>query len=148
MVMAKVTWSDGEGKAKESEIMKVEKALGIRFPDDYRTFVKTHRGGTPSPQELKIRGRRSPAVVRTLLNFIPDDASDYILENHDWIKDRLASGLVPIAKDPGGNYICFDFRGKGVPTVVWWEHEDNARRKLLPIAASFTKLLDSLYEEE
>ena len=71
--MAKVTWSYGEGKAKESEVAKVEKALGIRFPDDYRTFVKTHRGGTPSPQELKIRGRRSPGVFRTLLNFIASD---------------------------------------------------------------------------
>jgi hypothetical protein len=142
-----VTWSDGVGKAKESEIAKVEKAFGIRFPDDYRTFVKTQRGGTPSPQVVKIQGRRSPGVLSSLLNFVPGD-DDYILENHDWIKDRLATGVIPIAGDPAGNYICFDFGGKGDPKIVWWEHEVNARKRYLPIAKSFTELLGSLYDEE
>jgi hypothetical protein len=149
--MAKVKWSDGEGKAKESEIVKVETKLGIRFPEDYRNFVKNSRGGTPSPQEVKIEGRKSPGVFEQLLNFIPDD-DNYILENYDWIKDRLAPGLVPIASDPGGNYIAFHFKGKGEPTVVWWEHEEGLRRKkpFLPIAKSFTELLESLrdYEDE
>jgi hypothetical protein len=55
-----VTWSEGVGKAKESEIVKVEKAFGVRFPDDYRNFVKMHRGGSPSPQEIGISGGQEP----------------------------------------------------------------------------------------
>jgi hypothetical protein len=92
----------------------VEKAFGIRFPDDYRAFVKSHRGGSPSPQEIRISGRRGPGVFSNATQLVPDD-DDYILENHDWSKDRLAPGVLPIASDPAGNYICFDFRGTGRP---------------------------------
>jgi group II intron reverse transcriptase/maturase len=67
-------------------------ALGIRFPDDYRTFVKTHRGGTPSPQELKIRGRRSPGVFRTLLNFIASDCP-VAFAKPERLHDRIVEAL-------------------------------------------------------
>ena len=138
--MGTVKWTDGIRKAKESEIRRVEQFFKVQFPDDYREFVKNSRGGKPSPQEIKVKGRSSPFMVRTLLNFKPGD-DYYLLENYDWIKDRLASGLVPIASDPGGNYLA-----TGEPSIVYWDHESDQRKKkpFLHVASSFTEFVDNL----
>jgi hypothetical protein len=125
----------------------VEKTFGLRFPDDYRAFVKSHRGGSPSPQEIRISGRRGPGVFQTLLNSFPTTTTTFsritIGSKIVWHRASFRSRAIRQATTSASTFVA-----RGDPTLVWWEHEGNARKRYLPIAKSFTELLDSLYGEE
>ena len=89
-------------------------------------------------------------TFNNLLTFDLD--SEYsILKIFSTLKSRLVEKVFPFARDPFGNYICFDYRSGGDPTIVFWEHEaasidnDSAISK---VCDSFSELLDMLEERE
>ncbi|MPQ45127.1 SMI1/KNR4 family protein [Clostridium tarantellae] len=56
---------------------------------------------------------------------------------------------MPIAEDPFGNLICFDYRTTNKPTIVFLDHEkafNNKNLALCKICNSFNELLAMLHE--
>lgn len=147
--MSKLTWSNRWREAEPSEIEKVESFFGVKFPKEYIQCVIVNHGEVPDWDTFDFEGH-SEACFGELLSFNPEQ-SNYILKVYDILKDRLPDRVIPFANDPGGNYICFDYRNKFNPTVVYWDHELAFLKKenfIVFICDTFQELLDKLYEYE
>ncbi|MDR2231329.1 MAG: SMI1/KNR4 family protein [Flavobacteriaceae bacterium] len=147
-----------------NSIQRVESQLGVKFPLDYINIVKEHNASTPSPNTIDTSRQRGKAFGE-LLDFNLD-AEENIISLYDEIKNKIPKKVYPITMDPGGNFLCYDFRqGENNPIIVRWDHEqkfiiedkeiiieDHERESeyyhLDFVANSFTEVLTELYGEE
>ncbi|EOL45079.1 MULTISPECIES: SMI1/KNR4 family protein [Enterococcus] len=140
-----VTWKNSNGKLLGNEIVDAEKQLNVKFPQDYIEVVSENDGGYPHPNKFKFNDKEE--VFNNLISFKEDDYSN-IFEVLEDVFDRIVKGVIPIAEDPFGNLICFDFRDKKVPNVIFWNHEvadKDSEKSILFICETFTELLNMLY---
>lgn len=127
-------------------ICKIEEFFNVKFPKDYVEIVMENDGAYPIPNRFNING--SEEVFNNLLSFDENDSS-YIVDVFNDVKDRLLDSIIPIAEDPFGNLICFDYRTNNQPSIVFWDHEKAFYDKNLAISDlcdSFNKLLFMLHE--
>jgi cell wall assembly regulator SMI1 len=102
-----IAWEDCRGELQESDVQEVEHALGVTFPEDYRSCVKTCHGGRPRDNNFSFV---DPAVGRmesclaVLLSFSDDDVEN-IVETHRRLLPFLPQGVTPIADDGGGDFV-------------------------------------------
>lgn len=142
-----VTWTDfglrSPPLAADATVSSVEAALGVRFPTDFLAVARRHQGRAPTPSHYRLPDG-SRGVFNQLLHFEPSPpASNYVGAWRD-LQDLLPERVVPFAPDPGGNYLCLDYRESETnPRVVFWSH-DEPDAPLQPVAANFTELLDKL----
>jgi cell wall assembly regulator SMI1 len=112
--------------ATDSTIEMAENRLRQRFPDDYRTFLKSERG-------LK---KWFGDVYLSLYTI------DQVVELNE-IHDHLAyqPELIHIGSDGGGEAIAFDFR-QDPPTVIMVSLVSTDRSEGIVQAESFTEFMD------
>ena len=84
-----------------NQVAQVEAAWAIQFPEDNIECVLENSGRSPDPDVFDLG---DSAEV-----FHPESPT-FILNNFEWIQDRLVAGVYPFADDPFGNMICFDYR--------------------------------------
>ncbi|PEZ09203.1 1,3-beta-glucan synthase regulator [Bacillus sp. AFS018417] len=146
--MNNVTWIGTSKKTITDEhIQQVEQYFGVKLPHDFIECVKQNDGGHPQPNTFDIEGQDDD-VINNLLTF-DLESEYYILQRYENIKDRLVDKVYPFARDPFGNFLCFDYRNNPQsPTVIFWDHEEEMEEAIYPVCSSFTELLDSLYEFE
>ncbi len=135
---------DGIGE----KIKKVEEIFNITFPEDFIDVVRNNNEGSPRPNCFDING--SEETFNNLITF--DLNSRYsILNVYNGIKIRLVDRIFPFARDPFGNYLCFDYRNGDNPTIVFWLHETaliDKNAAIKKVSDTFTELLNSLHEYE
>ncbi|WP_160139743.1 SMI1/KNR4 family protein [Chryseobacterium sp. c4a] len=103
-------------------IQKVETEWGIQFPPDYIDIVRIYNASTPSPNTIDTSRLRGKAFGE-LLDFNLD-SQENILSLYDELKNKIPERVYPIAMDPGGNFICYDFReDENNPIILRWDHE-------------------------
>jgi cell wall assembly regulator SMI1 len=146
------------GPLTETRLAKLERKLKYRLPDDYRLFLLEHNGGRPTLSCFTVGEDGEGSIVEWFFA-IHDGPYE---EPEDWdragrelppyfgqplegvLKDfrseHSAKGLLPVARDPGGNLICLGISGKRAG-VWWYDHETEQFSKL---ADSFTAFLGSL----
>lgn len=119
--MGVVAWRFSKGVISEPDILKVEITFQIGLPDMYKEIVREHNGGRPLPNRFDTERSEK----RMIKSFLPvDERPGNILEVYEWIKDRIPPLVIPFANDPGGNYLCFDYRKSfDTPEIVFWDHE-------------------------
>ncbi|MCG7316159.1 SMI1/KNR4 family protein [Brevibacillus laterosporus] len=140
--MERIKWIVPKEPVEEKTISKVEMSLGIKFPRDYILSIMKFNGGYPEPNNFNFSDGGG-AVFNNLLSFTIDTAR--IEETYDF----LPKGIIPFARDPFGNLICFDYRkDKQFPTVVFFDHEEEGEDAIEPICDTFSELLDKLYSLE
>lgn len=127
----------GSNSVEISTIEKLEKLLGVEFPESYKKIVLEHNGACIIPGTFKVSGR-----VESINNFHD------VKKEYQFSDERLPGKIVPFARDAGDNQICFDFTEEGKVTIVFWDYEiekieDGA---LSFIANSFDEFLDMLFE--
>jgi cell wall assembly regulator SMI1 len=119
-----LTWFDAPSPATDDDITAVENAIGNRFPGDYREFAKRYSGGSPNETDFEFPDDETGtfcASVGEFFTLTPED--DRSLLRRMERTEFFPSGLVPLAGDGGGNYICFDFRSdSSSPPIVFWHH--------------------------
>lgn len=116
-------WQDIENLDDKASIAVVERALSVTFPHLYLETVKKFNGGSPI-NNIFDTDKSSERVFSNLLSFNLDSKYS-ILSDWEDNKERMPNGVIPFAVDPGGNYICFDYRSTTEPSVVFWNHEEN-----------------------
>lgn len=145
-MLENIIWKESNGKVSEQEIKSVEMKLKIKFPKNYVDIVSQNDGGYPFPNRFKVK--ENEEIINNLLSFKVDEDSN-IMDVFEDVSDRLIEGVVPIAEDPFGNLICFDFRLDKEATIVFWNHEKeevDVESVITNICDSFTDLLNMLYE--
>lgn len=110
-----------KGGLNESELLNLEKQLGIKLPKDYRDFLKQYNGGYPQPDGFDFSSGEDGSSVDKFLA-VSDATHESIIENFNIYKDRIPENYFPIAKDPGGNLILVEVNNTG-SNVYYWGHE-------------------------
>lgn len=86
-------------------------------------------------------------VLINLLSFTNDNLN--ITMFYDFEEETSIAGLVPIARDPFGNLLCFDYRLKvQSPEIIFYDHEEIGEDAIIPVCSTFTELLNGLYSAE
>jgi cell wall assembly regulator SMI1 len=132
----------------EARLRGFEQLLNITLPDDYRQMLMSHHGDAPLESEYRLSTPEGEMFGGIGIFLSPDPyAEGGILA----VASRFARGVVPIAEDGGGNFLCFDFRdvsnGSEVK-VVYWDHELNEEDTYFFVASSFSELLNALFVPE
>jgi cell wall assembly regulator SMI1 len=116
-------WKDVEELNADDSISQVEKEMGIVFPHLFVETVKKYNGGRPLNNVFDTEKTKE----RVFSNFLTFNLSENnsIISIYRENAERFPSKVVPFATDPGGNYICFDYRKSSNPEVIFWNHEEN-----------------------
>ena len=127
------TIEQGKGSLPEANIAAAESALGVSFPDDYRSFMARFNGGRPKPRKLKVEWRDNqacadewPTTSMGWFYWISDDpVNDLVDLNKTDFAGRLPNGCVTIAADAGGNQVLLALAGPHSGKVLFWvkDHE-------------------------
>jgi len=134
----------GQTKATDAQIKALEKQLGHKLPDEYRTFLRTVNGGRPNPDYVQLFNvsNMDSAAVETLLRLRPPAKPEYdeiTFQLKAW--EDVIEGHVPIAEG-GGDIITLSLEPKTFGAVYWWSHEVDEPGHLL--AGSFDEFLTRL----
>jgi cell wall assembly regulator SMI1 len=142
-----------------SDITRLEAELGVKLPDDYRTFLLAHNGGWPEADSFHSYGgeKRDEESIESVDRFLAYYDGEYnnLLKSVNTYKGRIPPHFLPVANDPGGNLILLGVSGPDRDKVFFWDHELEADEdetpdysNLLFVADSFQEFLDSLREVE
>jgi hypothetical protein len=128
--------------------------LKTKIPEDLANFYLASNGGFPQNFSWMEDGEEAvrvqcllPMKQRTkYANTIEATYQTGLKEGY------LVEGLIPFARDFGGNYVCFDQNGGIVfYSMDTWsretDDETNKRKALHPITNSFQSFLDGLQPE-
>lgn len=111
--------TDNEGPLPLDKFLAVEAQLGVRFPDDFRSFMLRYNGGRTEPDGFAISWAESQEAgedwqTSTLswLFFVSEDPHENLLKmNRQNFLGRIPQGTVAVACDAGGNLILLALEG-------------------------------------
>lgn len=109
----------------ESRVIALETRLGTRLPEEYRQFILDFNGGRPSPDCFELALRAGPYTGSVVDYFLSVDVADEMnIDNVlGWLRGRKPRALLPIASDPGANYVMLGIEGDVRGKVYFWNHE-------------------------
>jgi hypothetical protein len=138
----------------QDDIQEVEEATGVKIPTDLARFYLETNGGFPESCSWIVGGEELVRVqcflpMKHRTRFANTIESTYRTGLQE---DYLINGLVPFARDFGGNFICFDQSGGIVfYTMDTWSagvsNEQSKKEAMNPITGSFQHFLDGLQPE-
>jgi hypothetical protein len=146
-------WLNGIRLEDVNNLNLIENDWKVKLPPQLRSIIQDHNKSYPENYVFDTE-KSKERVFGGLLSF--DLSSKNNIRHHfQAIRDRLPEGVFPIAIDPGGNYICLDYRidMDAEPKVVLWDHEGfilNGKEtyNIEHIARSFDNFLLGLYKDE
>lgn len=137
MGLKKWTFTE-ETPLDEKVISEVELLFGVKLPEDYKQCIKENNGGYPEPNAFDWDDGSTGSVFNNLISFTNKDL------NIKMFAELSEQRLFPIADDPFGNLICFDYRyNERSPKIVFYDHEEQT---ICLVCDSFIALLERLYE--
>lgn len=129
--------------ASAQELAQLEQRLGVSLPESYKEVVARYQGMTPEPAVFNVG--RGTSVFNVLLTVVEDAKRRVysVMRSYEIVKPYVPEGIYPFASTPGGEYLCFDYRGSpSQPKVVYVTVE----MFVYPVANSFTELLAGLHD--
>lgn len=112
--------------ATESQIQSLEKQLGCRLPEEYRTFLSTRNGGRPNPPYVRIPGLQHIESVDVSEIFGLFGTSKTVYSIAWAIESR--GGLLPPGHLPfafGSDLFTISLRKKDFGCIHFWDHESD-----------------------
>ena len=150
--MVEITGS--ETSLTDETLKKFEEKNSIKLPLEYRNFLLQVNGGYPDPDCFKFHDGSEGSSIDKIFGVCSNkklSLQAYIDEYHD----RMPKHIIPIGRDPGGNYICISTAKQDFGKVYFWDHELEADldkgespsyENLTLISENFSDFIDSLYE--
>ncbi|MDP4525184.1 SMI1/KNR4 family protein [Bacillus halotolerans] len=136
-------------EATNSQIKEVEEKLKIKFPTDYKEFIKDHNGCSPIDKKVVLFQDSRESINNLLSIGDPTRPIDF-LSTIDNVKVRLVDKIIPFATDAGGNLFCFNYRmSSQEPVIVFGDHEiayEDKESSISYVCDSFTELINKLYK--
>lgn len=140
--------SDSARSLSQVDLGEVEEELGFEFPEAVRRFYVATNGGVPDRavfsnageeflvnEFLSIRHGQKGLRVEDVYTSLTSDSTN-----------PFPRFLVPIAMDPGGDFLCFSLRSNERGAVYAYRNEyfDNESEAVVFLAASLDQFLDGL----
>jgi len=133
--MNNLSWKRVKPLINDKAIEIIESESGIKLPADIISCIKLYNGGRPDKDTFDTQSSQE-RLFKILLSFNESDV-ETVFKAIAVLKGEGLT-LLPLASDPGGNYICYDPNDG----IVLWLHETNTTEK---IADNFTDFLSRLY---
>ncbi|MBV4450361.1 SMI1/KNR4 family protein [Clostridium sporogenes] len=133
--MNNLTWKYVKPLKNDNAVECFEADNGFKLPPDIISYIKQNNGGRPDKKIFDTEVSKG-RLLKSLLSFNKDDL-ETVYDAIDILKNENTK-LVPIATDPGGNYICYHTIHHD---IVLWLHETNTTER---ISDSFTAFLETL----
>jgi hypothetical protein len=138
--------------APAGTIEGVEARLGVKLPDDYKSFLQRQNGGEPAPNFFN-----EMVGVRYLYSAGPND--DEYIDDLDSIAelfspegeadDVLEPGFLVIGADGIGNRLCLKVSADDYGAVYFWDHElADSPEGYTRLTDTFTDFFEALRPEE
>jgi hypothetical protein len=128
------------GKEFDAQIGALQEVVAAKLPKDYIDFVRAY-GGYAFETRLAFGVEKGRTSVDVLSGFTGGDAYDVIAQVE---RLELPEGLVPVLRDPGGNFVLVDVEDG---TVLFYDHEaddaDAEDMTLFPLADSLEEFVES-----
>lgn len=142
--MKKIEWILPQTPVSEDDLSFVRTLITQPLPDDFTVWLLKHNGVVPEPSDLSYADGEI-LLINCFVSFSRSDSPN-VFSLLELLSGRLPNGLIPIAEDHGGNYVCFRYNSNpSRPDVVLWFHEEaDPKHSIVPIAASFTELIARL----
>lgn len=137
------------------DIARAESRLGVRFPRQYKDFLRRNNGGRPIPDCFPCGPSNDSSLSYFFEIYDGPDALD-LRENVEDAREGsyMPPEYIPIAHDAFSNLVCIIVEGPGVGEVYFLEHHLTEPSSLTKIAddfdsfcASFFDIPDHLLEE-
>jgi hypothetical protein len=129
--------------ANPHELELLERQWGVKLPEEYKRLVSRHQGMTPEPGIFKLGEGNDALSVLLTITVDPEKKPYSVMRVHDVLKPLVPPGVLPFAKTPGGEFVCFDYRETPhQPRVV----HVSVELLITPIAESFSAFLDALQD--
>lgn len=144
------------GPLSEDLVAKFEREHNLRFPNDYREFLKQYNGihrPKRSHIRFRIRGKNDGAIVQGFAGIEERDPIMMIpFEDSEFPPFKV---FFPIAYDQGSSSFFISLRDKDYGKIYFWdadyefEIDDSTKTSVYFVAPSFTAFLTELqtYEE-
>ena len=143
--------TDGSSPTTLAAIERFEHDRGLALPDLYKEFLLAKNGGVPRNPTFPIRGMalNPTGSVQVFFGIDVRWPSTELAYAYDLYAGGFPQGIVPIAGDGSGSYICLDLR-KGAERVAFWDKRhfwgtgEWRESDLYHVANSFEEFLASL----
>lgn len=144
MRIAGVDWSGCRSPASKEEVDAAEEKLGVVFPPAYRNCLIRCGGGRPIMNSFSLIDPdigEMESCVGVLLAMTADN-TEGLVQTNEALEGRIPPGVVAIADDGGGAFICLDYRSGSPPVVAYWSYDSI---DVVLLSSSFEEFLRSLY---
>jgi hypothetical protein len=121
MEMSSVRFSESAPATNEPAVARLERALAVSFPEDYRAFLLTVNGGRPDPGCLRFEfgGETDDFQVHFFFGVDDPETSCDLKWNADITRETHTAELLPIASDECGCRFYLTVRGPRVGEVLF-----------------------------
>lgn len=145
-----LVWDGCHRAIDDSVISSVENMLAIQFPLDFVKVIRLCHGGYPTPRRFSYTDPDLGPIETSLAELLSFDMNyrDNIVNTQRYLAQVLRKGLIAIADDGGGDYVCMDFgpnRRRRRPKIVYWPHERGSESSIIVLSDTFTGFLDMLH---
>ena len=128
-----------------SELEKLETDWGVELPKEYKQIAPQCHGMAPNPGVFIIGGSSANVFNNLLTLTSGEHEKGYAISTkYRLIQPYVPSGVFPFGMTPGGENLCFDYRGTspGQPRIVLVTTE----MEVYLIAHSFREFLETLHD--
>ena len=142
-------WFSKDANLDNKEAMETfETHSQLQLPNSYKEMVRFRDGGTMDNYFFRYEsdGISDSSFPGLFLCWQKNTLGcEYILDEPP---EGLPQGLIPFARDGGGNYTCFDYRNcRQDPPIVFWHHGFEEGKDVFYLADSFEEFINGLKSE-
>jgi hypothetical protein len=129
-----------------------ESKIGYKLPVQYSKFLEKYNGGYPEPDGFLFEDKSDGSSIDRFLILGSDEKNNNLERYFEQYRSRIPEGLLPIARDPGGNLILIGLIAEAEGGIYFWDHETEADEtkpdmsNVFFIAKDLNQFFSKLYE--
>ena len=136
------------GKLNDSDIIELEKTIGLSLPKNYLNFLKNTNGGTPKLDSLKVR-LNNKEELWSISYFFGIHRAEYwasIFWTLKALNHRIPTEFFPFANNGGGDYYVINLSTEKNGEISIWNHDTESENNGLKYYKNIRFLFKSFEE--
>jgi hypothetical protein len=134
-------------QATSQEVEALERAWGVKLPEDYKRIAVVHQGMAPEPCVVDTDSGNIVMSELLTISEVEEFRAYSMSDTYKLIQPQLPVGVYPFASTAHGDFLCFDYRtSPSAPRVAFYFTEMAGEEAIRPVADGFSELLARLHD--